>query len=49
MTAWLATNDGVTTEEACQQLRDVVDKLVKEYVPEGKFKPRKVGVKYCEN
>ena len=40
-TAWPATNDGVTTEEAWQQLRDVVDKLVKEYVPECEFKPRK--------
>ena len=40
-TAWPATNDGVTTEEAWQQLRDAVDKLVKEYVPECEFKPRK--------
>ena len=40
-TVWPVTEDEVSTEAAWQQLRDVVDRLVKESVPECEFKLRK--------
>ena len=40
-TVWPTSGDAVTTGEAWQQLRQVIDRLVDEHVPENEFKLRK--------